>query len=282
MDISDTVSFFATQKIYDAYSGLWVFDGHFDVYDNSVRDSLTGGRRTVTIIPGADIPARRVISYETDIFIIGDHINDYHKNEILKKYLVLHPADGLASVGTSAQMLSGSGATDVYVGRSWRKSQKEEAESSEMFNLFNFYVAQGESGERNSLILLSGRYYRIQGFEDTTGGFSILVASELGADAVKTVSYTPASGAYDPASDAKSVSDPFNISAFVERYQTSYRYNTPSSVKYESGDIIATFLKSDVADPETNDRVNISGLEYKLISAVDDLNGAWEAHLRVM
>jgi len=279
--LSKVVSELSDQDFTDAYSGSFAFSGKISKYNGSVRDSMTGDRRTVSVPACYSKPARNAVAYSGFTYLTGDVIEDYSGGTALKKHIILQPAYGLASVGSSAEILSGVGLTQLYAGLAWRKSQKEEHESSELFNLFNIYVSEPGVGARNSVVSLGNKYFRIQGIEESTGGFIILVSSELEDDAVQSVSYTPASGTYDPVTDTLASSSSFTLNAFVERFQTTYRYTNKSNEKFVPGDLIVTFSKADVASPKPGDIVTVNSVEFELVSAYDDSAGAWEAHLRV-
>lgn len=280
MDIKDVSNYFLTDVVTDAYSGAFLFNGKVSTDDASVSDSATGGRRVLTISAGSALPSRRVVSCECGIFIAGGSSLDTCSGVPLKKRVILQPVDGLVNLLTTAEALSDSVGLQIYSARVWRKQEKEQQVSSDLFNQYNFFVAASETGARNKLIKFDNIYYRVQNIEVTPAGIKSFVTSELEADVVTTVSYTPASGVYNPVTDTKAASASISIPMFLERYQTSYRYNTPSSVKFDAGDIMGTLRKTDVAAPETGDLV-VSGTQaYSIISAVDDLQGSWEAHLR--
>jgi len=277
--LSGVTARFLRTPVYDAYTSAQVCKGQLEIYDFAVRDSLTGGRRTVTVPAATTVPARRVVTVHSTKYLVGDSIEDSRGTSVLKEHWVLHPVDDLASVGTSADIIAGTG-TQMYAALSWRKLQKEEEISSEFFNLYNLYVAKGEFADRDYVISLKGNYYRVASIEETTGGFQVFVCYELGVNALQPIVYE-SQISFDRVSEQYSF-DTQNVQAFVERYQTTYRYLNKEDEKYRAGDVIVTVSKADVSTAKTGDRVTVGTFTYTVLAVYDDFQGAWELHCRLM
>ena len=280
MDIRDTHRFFANDVITDAYTEEFLFNAKLDSYDLSVRDSATSVRRLLTVEEDAEIPTRKCLSCNDQIFIAGNTLIDTYNGSVLKRKVIVHPATGLASIRTTAEVLNESAGTPMYLAQAFLKQSREEQISSEAFPVYNFFAASTETTTRNYVITLNSGLYRVQSIENTVGGFKSFMASEIMSGAVQAVSYTGSRGTYIPATGLHTAIAPITISALVERYQTGYRYPTSNAVKYVTGDILATILKTDVASPATGDLVTVGGTAYFVLEFADDLNGSWELHLR--
>ena len=86
---------------------------------------------------------------------------------------------------------------------------------------------------------------------------------------------------YDPASDAMSVSAPLTIKGILELTQTNYKYLVAATAKYEPGDRVITVRVVDVPQPNPDDLLVATGVEYKVISSQpDDAGSSWEIHCR--
>jgi len=211
MDIRDTINYFSRQVFLDAYTGISLFTGHFDIYNGWLNDGVSSKRRAITISPTAVVPTRRCIKQDADVFIVGEVVPDYINNEIIKNHLICQASDGLMEVKTSAELLLGTAKTLVYFGKSWRKSWKDLAETAEIFNIYNLYIAISEpTPDAGNIAVVGNKLFRINSVEESTGGFTVLLASDLGADAIQTVLYSPMSGGYNPVSDTKLASAPFH------------------------------------------------------------------------
>ena len=279
MDISDVASYFNDQPINDAYTAEFLFNGQPDLFDGTTRDSETGWRRTLTSV-SVVAPARGCIEFGSDYYLMGRLVKDFFQGSELRSSVVIHPSDGLFSLGSSAEVIAAGTLTTFHAAHALRKEVKEVVESSQSFNTVSIYVSESEAAIRDQVLIgPTGTYYRVQNLLPTTSGYSILVCSELGDAALQSVSYT-AAGAYDPVTDVKGAAAPILTSGIVERHQTNYRYVNQANAKYEVGDKIVTMLKSIVTSPEPEESLTISGIVYRILEAQDDGAGCWELHVR--
>lgn len=281
MDIADATMFFAKSEVADAYTGDLLFYGQLAPYDQSVRDSVTGWRRSVS----ADVvvePSRGVVSVggSSQIFISGRVIPDMFQGDTIRQHLLLHPADGLLSYGFAKDFISGAALTDAYAALSWLKAAKEEEVSSETFNIVNFYVSSAESLSRDAVILFNSLYYRVRSIEPATGGMQILVCYEMGTAVLTTVSYTALAGTYDLANDMPDTVAPISITAFCERYQSNYRYLGQAAVKFLPGDLVITVSVADVPTPIEGSALTVAADNFILLAFQSDGQDAWELHVR--
>lgn len=281
MDVRSAASFFDRQPVYDAYSGGLLFNGQPELYDGTVKDAAAGWRQSISAALVV-APPRRVVSINSAQFLLGRVVSDYFDGVTARQHAILHPCDGLFVRGTAAQFLLVSGTTEFYAAEAIRKEQKEESESSQFFNMVAIYASTTEHVHRDHLIRdFDGVYYRVQNIEHTTGEFKTLVCSELGDDALCSVTYVVA-GAYNVATDTTGASTPVSTNAIVERWQSNYRYRTKAAVKCEPGDKIVTLRASAIAAPVPGDHFTINGIPYQVLAVQSDGNSCWELHSRVI
>jgi len=263
--------------VYDAYTGVLITNGQLDVYDFAVRDSVTGGRRTITIPSDIANPPRRVVKILDNWFLVGDTIDDAIHEFVLKKHWILHPVDSLGEYGTPAQVIAAAGTTQAYVGVSWRKTQKEETVSANIYNLYNLYCSTTETPEQGHIVLVAGVYYRIAGIERTTGGFKVAIGYDIGSGALTQVTYS--TRIYDRVLEQETLTA-VTVQAFVERYQTAYEYLHKEMPKFVAGDRVFTVSASDIPAATTGDYVDVGGTSYSILAVQDDGLGSWLLHGR--
>ena len=280
MDLYDVAQYFDDIKVYDAYSSSYLFTCQMDQYDATTRDSMTGWRRTCSA-PVITVPARRVIRIQGFDYICGQTFKDFFKDRVIREHLLMHPSDGLFTLGTAREFIDEDEDLTTFHGAvAVRKEVKEEGESSQFFAVYNIYLAMTETAERDLLVRGPDNiFYRIQSIEVQTGKYRTLFVSELGMDALTTVVYTPA-GAYDVASDTTTAGTAKTLAAVVERYQTNYRYLTWAAEKFRNGDIVVTVSEADLPTPKNNDRVLARGRDYRVLEKQQDGFGSWELQCR--
>lgn len=277
MNLSDCASFFDDQDVFDGYTGALLFKGQPDLYDNSIRDSSTGWRRTVS--SGAVVASSRgVFRLGTSArYMAGRVVRDYALGAVIREHVLLHPCDdGLFGIAPPSEFLKTTPAPTTFYGAvSWEKLDKEEAASAQFFNQVSIYSSTTESGGRGLFVQApTGVCYRIQSVNTATGGLRRLVCSELSASPT-TLVYTPA-GVYNPVTDSRAAGTPVTIKGFLERYQSAYHYLSQASTPFENGDRVLTLAKTAVASPAPGD--TIPG--YRSLGAQDDTLGGWALHMR--
>jgi len=278
MDLYDVAAYFDDIPVLDGYSGSPLFICQMDQYDATNRDSMTGYRRTCSA-PQINLPDRKVVDILGEKFICGRIIKDFFKGSVIRQHLLIHPADGLFLYGSARDFIDNAQLYSFYGARALRKEGKEEGESSQFFPLYNIYFGSTEYAQRD--FLLKGPddfYYRIQAFEIQTGNYNSVYVNEIGKDTLTTVTYIVA-GDYVIASDSRS-GHPTDITAFVERHQTNYRYLTWAAERFRAGDRVVTVSDADIVDPSNNDYVLIDGSSYQVLERQTDGLGCWELQVR--
>ena len=282
MDIIDAARYFDAVEARDAYDQTLLFVGQMDQYDSSERDSMTGWRRSCSA-GEIVVPTRGVVAMGGTVYLTGRRTKDYFGEFVIREHLLLHPADGLFTMGASLSFIKSlpGDQTQFYGAVSLRKEQKEDGVSSQTFNVYNIYAALSENAERGMAVRgPDGVFYRIQNIETQTGRLRTFYASELGSAVLSTVGYTSTSGAYNPVTDSSGTADPIFISAFVERFQTNFHYLKWGAGRYRPGDLVVTVADSDVTSPAVNEVFTTGGRDYRILEVQPDDQGCWEIHVR--
>ena len=76
MKLRNAAKYFDRDRVYDAYTGDYLFKGQFSNYDGSKPDGSFERRRTVSVAPGIDPAPRRVIQIGDELWIMGELVMD--------------------------------------------------------------------------------------------------------------------------------------------------------------------------------------------------------------
>lgn len=76
MDLFKAALFFDRDKVYDGYTGVFLFKAQFSSYDGSQLDGSFIRRRTVSFGPKIVVPDRRVVSVLGERWVVGTPITD--------------------------------------------------------------------------------------------------------------------------------------------------------------------------------------------------------------
>jgi len=279
MELADAASFFDNQSVLDAYSSLVLFSGQPDLFDASTQDSEAGWRRTLSA-SGIVLPERGCIKLGSEVFITGRIIKDYWAGTVIREHLLLHPADSLVTGGTPDKFLGVAGSVDFYAGVSWLKARKEEERTSEAIAVYDVYFSVTETVVPGMILLnAEGRYLRVYATDTRSGELAVSAAYDLGADALRSVSYV-AAGTYDPVTDSSGTSAPILADAIVEFYKTNYLYENNASTDFERSDRVVTLRQSVIADPQPGDTLVDQAKTFRVLERREESDACWALHVR--
>lgn len=281
MDLSVAAAYFDDQAVYDSYSSALLFYGQPDLYDSAERDSETGWRRSLSVVPGTPLPARGCISLGTDHFVIGRVVKDYFQGSPIREHLLLHPAEGLVSLASAATFLASGTPTSLHAGRSWLKDRKFETRTSQAYPLYDFFCHESEPAVLGYILKdADNDYYRVAADSVRSGELRTLTAYHLGTTALRSIGYSVAGTTYSSSTNSYTLAASATISAFVEDYRTNYLYLNNAAEDFERSDKVITVLVSAVTDPKTTDRITDSTTTYRVIDRQPDGASAWAIHVR--
>ena len=279
MEISDAAAFFDDQPVLDAYSSVVLFDGQPDLFDATTQDSEAGWRRTLSAA-AISIPARGCIKLGSEVFIAGRITKDYFDGAIIREHLLLHPADSLITSGTPDKFLGVAGSVDFYAGVSWLKAKKDVERTSEASAIYDVFCSPTE-GISPGMILLTpeARYLRVFAADTRSGDLAVLAAYDLGADALRSVSFVSA-GTYDPVTDSSGAAAPILADAIVEFFQSNYQYNTNAATEFEISDRVVTVRQAVIVDPQPGDTLEDQSQTFRVLERQSDTDACWALHVR--
>ncbi len=274
MRLYDAAKHFDDVLCTDAY-GPATFYGQLDLYDDARREGLTVQRRILSVAPDVVIPARRVISFGGEQWLVGDDESDSFKGSLIRTKYILHRAGGIAAIQTPGQLLS-AGGSPAYGARLWVKDYREQAASSHLFGFFNLYLASTEAAAEGTYVTLQGHIHRVRNAFLSVGGFLEAEASEVPAGVVAGT--YKARSAYDPATDAETLGN-VAVSVLRVRWSDDFAYTTHGATKYEAGDIKGLVRKAAVTAAAPGDQLTLADGTWRVL-AVESESDCWGLQLR--
>lgn len=275
MRLAAAVRAFDQQTLTDAY-GTATIRGQFDLFDDSKRDGVVTRRRILSVMPDVVMPARNALSIGGQVWIVGGGNPDYFKQGEIRRKYVLHEADGLATVRTFAQFLSGASGLSAYAALDWVKAAKEVDESSELTDVMTAVFARTETLPDDGVVSLAGLNYLLREPHLSAAGFQTVLADEIKAPAIEQGTFTGRT--YDPVSDTWS-GTPATVSFLRLRWQSHFRYLSQRTLSYQPGDDVLICLKSG-ATPKANDSVVLSDGTWQVLAVQSEDASCWSLHAR--
>lgn len=277
MKLSRAASYFDRMVVSDGYSGVTLYKGQLGVYDDSTRDGLSVERRILSMAPDNVVPARRVVSFEGDRWLVGDSHKDSFDGEAIRQKHICHQSNTLAFYRTSAQVLSAAAGTQAYAARYWLKDLKETEVSSGLFGFYQIFFSTSETVKPGHFINFEGRIYRARGAYKSSGGFLVAESDELAEGCLTSATYNVRT--IDPVTEvaSSSTSTPLVLRVRFQDYNFRLSDKTPSFVP---GDIEVLVRKASVTGAKVRDQITFSDGIWNVVDVQDDTFGCWLLHCR--
>jgi len=282
MLLSDAAKSFDNQTFADAFTPATTFLGQFDAYQEMTRDGVSTQRRILSVAPTVSIPATKVISGVSGIFIVGNsHVDDFMGEEVRHKYIV-HKATGLFAFGSTTQALANALSGSNYAGRLWLKDMKEVLVSSETYNLYNMYFSAAATTLARGQVLKYGtEYYRVRNVYESGAGFRVAEAAHILTGRVSTTYYQHNQenvGNYNSTTDTYTETAGVSLYTLQERWQDFYHNDNEAAGDFEPGDQVFSIRAADIAAPQQGDLIGASK-EFEVITARQD-GTSWNLQVR--
>lgn len=237
-EIADVAKHFDDISAYDAYTGVLVFKGQFNTFDETDISGSTERKRTLSVAPGTVLPTRKAINLFGEVWVIGSGNTDGIYDRPIRKAYWLKRSDDLATVRTPLQYLTGVAGTSIYASMSYLKDTVNGVTDSQYDPFWEVFVADTESIPRGSIISVAGKVLRVRTSHRELSGFLLAQADQL--DETNTVTMTvPTSGrVYDPVTDTYSGGTATVTALVLDAYKL-YKYAMKYDEKVNSGDFTA-------------------------------------------
>lgn len=273
MRLFDAARYFDSVLCKDAYSGVSLCVGQFEVYDDSKRDAYGVERRILSLSPDQDPPARRAVSTQLGVWLLGKVQADLFRGTPVRNKFVAHRADRDARIFTASELLTGQAGTAAWAAVVWLKDVKQVEVSSAPPALCELYLAEGEQVQPAWFVVSGDETYCVHSTHTSEAGFVVaeierLDTGVLAAELLQT--------SLDPVLDVETVvSGPCQV--LFGRWQMVFANTAESAAKYLASDKVGLVTSDSPA--KAGDRLQIAGGTYRVI-AREPHGGAAALHLR--
>lgn len=276
MKLVDAASYFDLTPATDPDTGVLLFKGQIDPFDDSKRDGTASYRRILSVRPGTTIPAGRVVTMLGKTWLVGtmepDGLQELHR----QKY-VLQEAAKTLKVSRLSGFLAGTVASTLRANVAWYKDEDQVEVSSQMPQMFDIMLPSGSVVQDQDVLWNTGEAYLMLSKWDSVAGY-------LELDCLKLDQVLPATASlvvrtYDPVTGTYTNSAATNVNALAVRWQNLFKYLSQASEKNKPGDVAIVLPTGTVAS--TGTVVTLSGSVYQTL-AVLDIAGAVVLHARLV
>lgn len=276
MKLSDASRYFDQIIAIDPITGMVLFTGQIDPFDESRRDSSTSYRRTLSVKPGTVMPASRTVRMLGRVWMIGamepDGMLELHR----EKYVIQH-APVQMKVSRLSEFLAGTVAATSFASANWVKDEKDLATTSTTPQVFDVTLPLGTDARAYDVLWGSGYAYLVLSPHDLASG--LFNAHCLKLDHVLPEAATISTRTYSPTTGTYTASAPTAINALRVVWQNLFQYESQMSERYQEGDIAIALPTGTVATTST--LITIGGVTYQTL-AVPAVSGAVVLHARVV
>ncbi len=272
MSLAQASGYFDLTPVLDPDTGVELFKGQVDPYDDSKRDAGSAYRRVLSVVPGTVLPLNRAVRVQGKVWLAGTMEQDGLAEAHREKY-VLQPAEKFG-VANLANYLTGAAGAPYWAGVEWLKYIKEAETSSEMSAQFSGFFSRGAAIFVNDLVWSVGEVYLVRAKGILASGF--LGAALSRVDNVRE-SVTISGRTYNPVTGAFADIAPTVVQGLRLRWQEFFEYEAQIAARYRQGD--DTLVVPASAGVTTASLVTVSGRKWTVL-AVDEVNGVLALHLR--
>lgn len=271
LTLAQVSSYFDRTPAYDSTGSTVLFYCQIEPFDDSRRDSSSAHRRILSVAPGTEMPADRVVRLFERNWLIGtsevDGMEDMHR----VKYVIAQ-APRQMNLSSLGEYLAGISTQEVWAAAYWAKDVRQTETSSaypQMYDVFTVVPVQPRAvlwGGAEQFLVMSPR--------DMPSGF--LSAHSLKLDkAVETVEME--SRAYDPVAGDYVLQTSNTTPALRVRWQSLFDYTSQMDERYQEGDVSVVLPPS--APVNTGSMLRFPDQTYQ-VTAVDTMSDAQVAHCR--
>lgn len=271
--LSDIAAHFDDIDIVDGYTGVKVFKAQISSFNETSPDGSTNKKRTMSVVPGTIMPARRVISYFGEKWIVGDGNTDGLQNRRIRTAYWTRKVIDMAVRLTPAQVCNDIPGYELATSKEYLKDTVNYVTDSEYDPQWDFTMSITENVFKGQFISTGSKLFRVRSAHTTAGGFLLANCDELDGSPRVPVTLT-SMGEYDPITDVRAgtVTNTFGILFDPSKL---FRFASQADARYLAGDM--TLILS-VPVP-VGSLVGLAGVSWKVMTSTPELDG-WNLHIR--
>jgi hypothetical protein len=271
--LQDISRHFDDIDILDGYTGAFLFKAQVSSFLESAKDGSTNKQRVMSVAPGTAMPARRLLDYFGEKWIVGDGNIDALQNTQLRANYWITKLIDMAIRLTPAEVCNGGAGLAFATSKAYLKDTVNYTTDSEYDPQWDFTISIAESVVKGQFLQVAGTLYRVRTTHTTEGGFLVATADELDAGALVAVQLV-AGGLYNPVTEEREeiLTDTFGIHFDPTKL---FRFVSEADPRYLSGD--RTLILSVPAS--VGSTVIMENISWKVLTCTPELDG-WNLHIR--
>lgn len=240
MKLKNAARYFDDDKVYDAYSGTYLWKAQFSSFEGASPDGSFVRRRTVSVAPEVKPAPRRVVKVQNDLWIMGSFMTDTFKGRPIRQSCsakIVNGSFNLLSPGNAALQNYSEG-VQIHGFARYLKDTVNSNTDSDYDPFYDVSFSETEVVPDGYFLRSAQQYFHIRSSQLLTDGFVNAACDEMALDssAVKNCEVSVVlSGERDPVTelfDAGTVT----TGLLLDMYKL-YNYQTQADDLNKAGDM---------------------------------------------
>jgi len=284
MNFKNVASYFDRDKMYDGYTGSFLFNCQVASFDSSQPDGSFQRRRTVSAAPDTVLPTKRVGLLYGKRWVLGEFVVDGFYSEAVRATASSKEVTDyftLLTPGQAALDLT-VGVSNFYGCASFTKEAANTITDSYLDGVYEVTAGKNEDlpkgyflRSENKLLHINGTHTPLEGFRiATTNEVSYKDSTAWQPNSIVTVSIA---GAYDPITDTEDVAGAPTTGVLLDLYKL-FNYKTEADPTKKPGDMTLVVAKSAIT-PVAGATATVGGLKAIIVSVISHFD-SWALHIR--
>lgn len=274
MRLKDAARYFDDTPVHDGYTGEFLWRCQFSSFNDANAVGSTSTRRILSIAPGLQLPARRVVQVFDDRWLVGDGNPDSWHGGVIRQSFNMKKATDLVEILTPAQACLGQAGTQVYAQAIYFKDTVNSLNNADYDPFWNVFISPTEAVGKGSFLRFQDRLVRVRSSYVPLEDLRIAQSDEVD-DGPLAAEF--ATGAYNSATDSFAAGT-VSTTVLMMDFTKAYAYLTKASERVAAGDMNALVAASALT-PDVGKNVTIAGTAWNILSRSAEGN-AWLLHLR--
>lgn len=271
--IFDVAKHFDDTSVVDAYTLAPLWKAQFASFMEAAPDGTTAQRRTMSLAPGLNIPARQVIMLQDGAWIVGNGNIDTFYDQAIRQSYWIKKATELFTICTPAQAALDTSTVTAYGHRAYLKDTVNVSTDAEYDPFWEIFFSRAETVLPGYFLKSGTAYYRVRSAKVAAEGMINAGSDSLDDGARVAVAITQNS-AYDPVTDSYAAGTTNTYGLLFDRYK-DYEFRTEADRTNMAGDMTLVVAVS-VA---VNAIVTVGSQRWKVLTCTPELDG-YALHIR--
>jgi hypothetical protein len=233
MKLANAAKYFDRVSVYDGYSDQYLFRAQFSSFDGRQADGTINKRRQMSIAPGIEVPAHRVISFDGHRWLLGDVNSDSLFDSPLRQTYVMKRVTGLCSLLTPGQAALAATGVQVYGQKLYMNNVEDRPNKAQYNSQSDIFLSVNQTVVKDSFIRIGTLYHYVRNVFLPLEGYSCATSDDIDEGNV-TMQFNGES-IYVPSTDSFVTSTVSTTGIFLDYYQ-NYEKATEADPKAVLGD----------------------------------------------